>query len=73
MAQSVRIDADEWGDVSENPKYMKDIHGMGEYAWAEALCRILMEAVEGMYRKLEGPVSDVQINGFSLLIQVKFH
>ncbi|KAJ8431084.1 hypothetical protein Cgig2_031116 [Carnegiea gigantea] len=42
------MDANEWGDVSENPKYIEDVRGMGEYAWDEALWRILMEAVEEM-------------------------
>ncbi|KAJ8427980.1 hypothetical protein Cgig2_017467 [Carnegiea gigantea] len=52
---------------------MEDIHGMGEYAWAEAIWRVLVEAIEEMQRKLEGPVSDVQMNGFFLLIQVCFY
>ncbi|KAJ8429744.1 hypothetical protein Cgig2_023133 [Carnegiea gigantea] len=48
---------------------MEDIHGLGEYAYAEAVWRVVMEAIEDMQRKLEGPISDVQMNGFSLLIQ----
>ncbi|KAJ8433148.1 hypothetical protein Cgig2_007112 [Carnegiea gigantea] len=40
--------------------YMQDIHGLGEYAWAEAVWRVLVEAVEEMQRKLEGHVSDVR-------------
>jgi len=54
-------------------KYMEDVHGMGEYAWAEAVWHILVEAIEEMQWKLEGPVSDVQMNGFSLLIQVRVY
>ena len=49
---------------------MQDVRGLGEYAWAEAVWRVLVEAVEEMQRKLEGHVSDVQMNGFSLLLQV---
>ena len=49
-------------------KYMEDAGRMGEYAWAEAVWRVLVETREEMQRKLEGPVFDVQMNGFSLLI-----
>ncbi|KAJ8444283.1 LOW QUALITY PROTEIN: hypothetical protein Cgig2_029696 [Carnegiea gigantea] len=45
--------------------YMQDIRGLGEYAWAEAVWRVLVGAVEEMQRKLEGHVSDVQMNGSS--------
>ncbi|KAJ8427790.1 hypothetical protein Cgig2_032849 [Carnegiea gigantea] len=51
-------------------KYMKDVRRMGKYAWAEAMWCVLVEAIEEIQRKLEGPVSDVQMNGFSVLIQV---
>ncbi|KAJ8434227.1 LOW QUALITY PROTEIN: hypothetical protein Cgig2_005906 [Carnegiea gigantea] len=51
-------------------KYMEDIHRMGEYVWAEAVWCILVEAIEKMQRKLERPVSDVQMNRFFLLIRV---
>ncbi|KAJ8432869.1 hypothetical protein Cgig2_033874 [Carnegiea gigantea] len=54
-------------------KYMEEVRGMGEYVWAEAVCRILIEAIQEMQRKLEGPVFDMQMNGFSLLIQVWFY
>ncbi|KAJ8427850.1 hypothetical protein Cgig2_012550 [Carnegiea gigantea] len=50
-------------------KYMEDVHRIGEYAWAEAVWRVRVEAIEEMQRKLEGPVFDMQMNGFSLLIQ----
>ncbi|KAJ8441664.1 hypothetical protein Cgig2_019051 [Carnegiea gigantea] len=53
--------------------YMQDVRRLGEYAWAEAVWRVLIEAVEEMQRKLEGHVSDVQMNGFSLLLQVWFY
>ncbi|KAJ8435238.1 hypothetical protein Cgig2_015641 [Carnegiea gigantea] len=54
-------------------KYMEDVRGMGEYASAETMWRVLVEAIEEMQRKLEGLISDVQMNGFSLLIQVWFY
>jgi len=49
-------------------KYIEGVCRMGEYAWAEAVWRILIEAIEEMQRKLEGPILEVQMNGFSLLI-----
>ncbi|KAJ8440452.1 hypothetical protein Cgig2_013611 [Carnegiea gigantea] len=48
---------------------MEDVRGLGEYAWAEAVWRILVETVKEMQQKLEGPVLDIQMNGFSLLVQ----
>ncbi|KAJ8429560.1 hypothetical protein Cgig2_010273 [Carnegiea gigantea] len=62
-----------YGATWSMQKYMEEVHGMGEYVWAETVWRILVEAIEEMQWKLEGPVSDVQINGFSLLIQVWFY
>ncbi|KAJ8437820.1 hypothetical protein Cgig2_013436 [Carnegiea gigantea] len=50
-----------------------DVRGLGKYAWAEAVWCLLIEAVEEMQQKLEGHVSDVQMNGFSLLLQVWFY
>jgi len=52
---------------------MEDVRGVGEYVWAEAVWRVLVEVIEEMRWKLEGPVSDVQMNGFSVLIQVRVH
>jgi len=54
-------------------KYMVNFCGMGKYAWAEVVWRVLIEAIEEMQRKLEGHVSDMPMNGFSLLIQVRVH
>jgi len=52
-----------------------EVHGRcslnGLNAWAEAVCRVLVEAIEEMQRKLEGLVFDVQMNGFSPLIQLR--
>ncbi|KAJ8430890.1 hypothetical protein Cgig2_003883 [Carnegiea gigantea] len=66
VAKSICLEGDEWGYVPKNPlrsrmKYMEDVRGMGEYAWAEAVWRVLVEAIEEMQRKLEGPVFDVQM------------
>ncbi|KAJ8437854.1 hypothetical protein Cgig2_002988 [Carnegiea gigantea] len=56
-------------------KYIENVRRMGKYVWVEAMCCVLVEAIEDMQRKLEGPVFDVQMNGFSLLIQgrVRFY
>ncbi|KAJ8427794.1 hypothetical protein Cgig2_032853 [Carnegiea gigantea] len=48
-----------YGAVWSVQKYIEDVHGVSEYAWAEAVWRVLVEAVEEMQRKLEGPVSDL--------------
>jgi len=53
-------------------KDIKDIHGMGKYAWVKAIWHVHVEAVEEMQRKFKGYVSNVYMNGFSLLIYVKF-
>jgi len=50
---------------------VEDIDRMGEYAWAEAVWRVLVETIEDTQRKLyEGPISEVQLNGLCVLIQV---
>jgi len=50
-------------------QYVEDIDTMGEYAWAEAVWRVLVETIEDTQRKLcEGPISEVQLNGFCVLI-----
>ncbi|KAJ8429005.1 hypothetical protein Cgig2_025672 [Carnegiea gigantea] len=54
-------------------KYIEDVHRMGEYAWAKVVQHFCVEAVEEMQRKLEGPISGVKMNDFSLLIQVWFY
>ena len=51
--------------------YVADINTMREYAWAEAVWRVLVETIEDTQKKLsEGPLSEVQLNGFCVLIQV---
>ena len=40
-------------------KYMEDVRKMGEYAWTEAVWRVLVEVIEEMHQKLEGPIFDV--------------
>jgi len=57
-----------YGAAWSMQKYMEDVRAMAEYAWAAAMWRILVEAVEEMQRKVEGPILDVHMNGFSLLI-----
>ncbi|KAJ8447213.1 LOW QUALITY PROTEIN: hypothetical protein Cgig2_030444 [Carnegiea gigantea] len=49
-----------YGATWELQWYVNDVHRMSRYAWAEA-------------RKLCNPISHIQFNGFSLLIQVCFY
>ena len=52
-------------------QYVEDMNAMGEYAWAEAVWRVLVETIEDTQKKLsESPLSEVQLNGFCVLIQV---
>lgn len=48
-----------------------DVDGMTEYAWTEAVWRVVVETIKDTQRKLSnGPLSKVQLNGFCVLIQV---
>ena len=47
-----------------------DVAGMSNYAWAEAIWRYLVDALDDMQRRLAHAVSEIQFNGFSLLLQV---
>jgi len=55
----------------ELERYADDVQGMAQYAWAEAVWRYLVDAMEDMQRRLSSPVSEIQFNGFSLLLQVR--
>ncbi|KAJ8441115.1 hypothetical protein Cgig2_006944 [Carnegiea gigantea] len=51
--------------------YVEDVDGMAGYAWAEAVWQVLVETMEDTQRKLaNGLLSEVQLNGFCLLIQM---
>jgi len=51
--------------------YLEDVAGLGKYNWAEADWPVLMESLDEMQQKLtREEVSDVQMSGFTLLIQV---
>ena len=51
--------------------YVEDMNEIREYAWAEAVWRVLVETIEDTQKKLsKGPLSEVQLNGFCVLIQV---
>ena len=51
--------------------YVEDMNAMREYAWAEPVWHVLVETIENTQKKLsEGPLSEVQLNGFCVLIQV---
>ncbi|KAJ8435109.1 hypothetical protein Cgig2_001984 [Carnegiea gigantea] len=43
-------------------RYVDDVDGMGQYAWADAIWKLC-----------RGPLSEVQLNGLCLLIQVWFY
>ena len=52
-------------------KYVEDVGGLGKYNWAEAVWGVLVESLDEMQQKLaRGEVSNVQMSGFTLLIQV---
>ena len=51
---------------------MQDFAGLGKYNWAEVVWRVLVESLDEMQQKLaREDVSDVQMNGFALLIHVR--
>ncbi|KAJ8420167.1 hypothetical protein Cgig2_000257 [Carnegiea gigantea] len=53
-------------------RYVDDVEGMGQYAWAEAVWQVVVDSIEDTQRKLcRGPLSEVQLNGLCLLIQVQ--
>ena len=55
-------------------KYVKDVGGLGQYSYAEALWRVLVESLEEMQKKLcTGEVFNVQMNGFTLLTHVMIY
>jgi len=55
----------------EMERYANDVAGMSNYAWAEAKWRYLVGALDDMQRRLAHAVSEIQFNGFSLLLQVR--
>ena len=55
----------------ELERYANDVGGMSKYAWAEAIWRYLVESLDDMQRRLANAVSEIQFNGFSLLLQVR--
>ncbi|KAJ8424183.1 LOW QUALITY PROTEIN: hypothetical protein Cgig2_028308 [Carnegiea gigantea] len=53
-------------------RYVDDVEGMGQYAWTEAVWQVVVDSIEDTQRKLcRGPLSEVQLNGLCLLIQVQ--
>jgi len=52
-------------------KYVHDVTGLAKYNWAKAVWRVLVKSLDEIQQKLaRRDVSDVQMNGFTLLIQV---
>ncbi|KAJ8421573.1 hypothetical protein Cgig2_028557 [Carnegiea gigantea] len=59
-----------WGML----QYVEDIQRIGEYNWAEAVWRVVVNTIEDTQKKLcAGPLTEVQLNGFCLLIQGWFY
>ncbi|KAJ8422403.1 hypothetical protein Cgig2_029227 [Carnegiea gigantea] len=55
-------------------RYVDDVEGMGQYAWADVTWQVVVDSIEDTQRKLcRGPLSEVQLNGLCLLIQVWFY
>jgi len=53
-------------------RYADDVEGMSQYAWADAIWQVVVDSIEDTQRKLcRGPLSEVQLNGLCLLIQVR--
>ena len=50
--------------------YADDVEGLIRYAWAEAVWRYLVDAIEDMQCRLSSDVSQIKFIGFSLLLQV---
>ncbi|KAJ8432891.1 LOW QUALITY PROTEIN: hypothetical protein Cgig2_014478 [Carnegiea gigantea] len=51
--------------------YTENIKQMRQYNWAEVVWRVVVATIEDTQKKLcAGPLSEVQLNGLSLLIQV---
>ncbi|KAJ8422095.1 hypothetical protein Cgig2_000597 [Carnegiea gigantea] len=46
---------------------------MSRYVWAEAVWQYMVHSLDDMQRRLCNPISHIQFNGFSLLIQVWFY
>jgi len=55
----------------ELERYADDVGGMSKYAWAEAIWQYLVEALDDMQCRLQHAVSEIQFNGFSLLLQLR--
>ena len=50
---------------------MQDVAGLGKYNWAELVWRVLVESLDEIQQRLgRGDMSDMQMNDFTLLIQV---
>ncbi|KAJ8431549.1 hypothetical protein Cgig2_029578 [Carnegiea gigantea] len=63
-----------YGATGSMLHYVEDVDGMAGYAWAEAVWQVLVEMMGDTERKLtDGPLSEVHLNGFCLLIQVWFY
>jgi len=52
----------------ELERYANDVEGLARYAWAEAVWRYPVDAIEDMQSRLSSDVSQLQFNGFLLLL-----
>ena len=60
-----------YGAAWELEWYADDVQGMSRYAWLEVVRRYLVDAIEDMQCSQTYVVSQIQLNGFSLLLQVR--
>jgi len=57
-----------YATARELERYANDMEGMSKYAWAEAIWSYLVESLDDMQRRLVYAMSEIQFNGFSLLL-----
>ena len=60
-----------YGAAWELDQYEDNVQGMSRYAWPKTVWRYLVDAIKDMQRMLTCPVSQIQFNGFSLLLLVR--
>ena len=55
--------------ASEVERYADYVQGSSRYAWDKVVWRYLLDTIKDMQRRQSSDVSQVQFNGFSLLLQ----
>ena len=57
-----------YGAAWDLERYANGVQGMSRYTWAKAVWQYLVDAIEDMQRRLSNRVSQIQFNGFFLLL-----